>query len=81
MIRGRRRDCVPLDRGSDGKLAMGLEEGDAADYTPEQLESLVASGKFRADELWYRPIDVETKKPIKLADASVEIQRLSADGG
>ena len=67
----RKKADVPLDRGSDGKLLWAWKKG-TPPITPEQLDSLVTSGKLRADEIWYRPIDVESKKPIKLADASVE---------
>ncbi len=61
---------VPFDRAADGKLVWAWKKGTPS-LSSEQLEKLVQSGKLKADELWFRPVDVETKEPIRLADASV----------
>ncbi len=61
---------APLDRAADGKLVWAWKKGTPS-LSSEQLEKLVQSGKLKPDEAWFCPLDVETKKPIRLADASV----------
>jgi hypothetical protein len=65
------RDNPPLDRDAQGKLIWGWKK-DTQPLNRRQIEQLVRAGKMKADEAWFAPKDVETKKPLNnLAIASV----------
>jgi hypothetical protein len=52
-----------LERDGDGKLVWGWKRNTPA-LTQEEQQALVKSGKIKAEEAWYRLVDVETKQPV-----------------
>lgn len=68
VVRG---EAPKLDRDSDGKLIWGWKRDTAALGTDDLLK-LFHTGRPPADDSWPLHYDVETRKPIVLAMASVQ---------
>lgn len=60
---------VELDRGSDGKLVWAWKK-DTPPLTPKQQEALVAAGKLKREDSFFRLQDAESGKPILLHNGS-----------
>ena len=59
-----------LDRDAKGQLIWGWKK-DTAVLNDKQLGRLIKDGKMKSEEIYFRPIDVVTKKPIRLVAGSV----------
>ena len=59
-----------LDRDAAGRLVWAWKK--ATDPVSEgQQKDLLTAGRIKADEAWFRVLDVETKKPVTLHGSSV----------
>jgi len=59
-----------LDRDAGGRLVWGWKKNTDRVDEARQAE-LLAAGRIKADEAWFRLRDVETKKPVRLHTGSV----------
>jgi hypothetical protein len=66
-----RPGTADLERDDTGKLTWAWKR-DALPLDFEQQQILIQSGKLHEDEAWFRPRDVETRKPVhlKLSDVA-----------
>ncbi|HEX4796219.1 MAG TPA: hypothetical protein VH370_20690 [Humisphaera sp.] len=64
------RDNPSLDRDAQGKLIWAWKK-DTQPLDRREMDALVRAGKIKAEEVWFSPRDVETKKAINLNLASV----------
>jgi hypothetical protein len=67
---GANRDHPSLDRDASGKLVWSWKPG-AAPLDPKQARRLIARGELKPEEMYFRPIDVETHEPVLLVGGSV----------
>lgn len=67
---GGNRDHPILDRDPSGKLLWGWKAG-AAPLDPKVARRLIARGEIKPEEMYFRPLDVETHRPILLVGGSV----------
>jgi len=61
---------TPLDRDGSGKLVWGWKR-DTQAIDEKESEALIRAGKMKAEEAWFRPVDVETGKPVMFGASSV----------
>lgn len=59
-----------LDRDDSGKLVWGWKPN-AAPLDPKDVRRLIARGEMKPEEDYFRPVDVETHKPVLLVGGSV----------
>ena len=64
------KDHPKLDRDAAGRLAWAWKK-DTDRVDEERQAALLAAGKIKADDAWFRLRDVETKKPVRLHGGSV----------
>ncbi len=60
-----------LDRGSDGRLRYGWKR-DTPPLNQDQQDELIAAGRLKPDEAWFRLIDFETGALVKPHAGSVQ---------
>jgi hypothetical protein len=63
-------ETAKLERDKSGRLVWGWKR-DTACLRTDDLRALLKSGKLKADEIPYLPLDVETKKPVCLHAGSL----------
>jgi hypothetical protein len=64
------KSATKLDRDAQGKLVWAWKKGTAT-LTADELRELVKTGAMKPDEAWFRPLDVQTKRPVTLGMGSV----------
>ncbi|HZL37066.1 MAG TPA: hypothetical protein VFC78_17230 [Tepidisphaeraceae bacterium] len=64
------KETPKLDRDAAGRLIWGWKKNTAA-LEGGQISRLIKSGKLKADDVWFHPVDVETHKPLALEMGSV----------
>lgn len=64
------KDHPQFERGASGRLVWGWKR-DTATIGLHELAALIRRGALKSDEAYFRPLDVETRKPILLQGGSV----------
>lgn len=64
------KDHPPFDRDGEGKLIWAWKK-DTASVEKETMIELLRSGKLKPEEIYFLPIDVETREPAYLGMGSV----------
>ena len=59
-----------MDRDGSGKLVWGWKR-DTQSIDQKESEALIRAGKMKAEEAWFRPVDVESGKPVMFGASSV----------
>ena len=72
-----RKAAPPLDRDAGGKLVWGWKK-DAASVEKETMVDLLSSGKVKPDEIWFLPMDVQTRCAGLSGDGIGFVQRFPA---
>jgi hypothetical protein len=61
---------LQLDRDEKGRVVWGWK-ADTSPLGAQEAFELVKRGKLKEEEIYFRPLDVQTKKPVTLASGSV----------
>jgi hypothetical protein len=61
---------TPLDRDAEGRPKWGWKR-DTQPVSQKESEALIRAGKMKAEEAWFRPVDVETGKVVMIGASSV----------